>query len=84
MASSTPKEHIQHLQLVLERFKHYGMIIRPSKCVLGATTLQFLGHQVDIEGIRPLEEKVTAIQVFGPGQLLSLFCQELCSNCTTS
>ena len=35
-----------------------------SKCVLGATTLQFLGHQVDSEGIRPLEEKVTAILKF--------------------
>lgn len=52
VASSTPEEHIQHLRLVLERFKHYGVIIRPRKCVLGAATLQFLGHQVDSEGIR--------------------------------
>ena len=64
VASSALEEHIQHLQLILECFKHYGVIIRPSKCVLGATTLQFLGHQVDSEGIRPLEEKVTAILKF--------------------
>ena len=64
VASSTPKEHIQHLQLVLERFKHYDMIIRPSKCVMGVTTLQFLGHQIDNEGIRPLEETVTPILDF--------------------
>ena len=40
------------------------VLIRPSKCILGATTLQFLGHQVDSEGIRPLEGKVTAILKF--------------------
>ena len=31
---------------------------------MGSTALQFLGHQVDSEGIRPLEEKVTAILDF--------------------
>jgi len=64
VASSTPEEHLQHLQMVLECFKQYGIVIRPSKCVLGASSLQFLGHQVNSEGIQPLEEKVTAILDF--------------------
>ena len=34
----------------LECFKQYGLIIKPSKCILGVTTLEFLGHQVNSEG----------------------------------
>ena len=50
--------------MVLERFKQYGVIIKPSKCVLGVATLEFLGHQVNSDGIQPLEEKVKAILDF--------------------
>ena len=35
VASSSTEEHIQHLRMVLERFKQYGLLIKPSKCVLG-------------------------------------------------
>ena len=61
VASLSTEEHIQHLQMVLESFKQYGV---PSKCVLGVTTLEFLGHQVNSEGIKPLEEKVKEILDF--------------------
>ena len=64
VASSSYDEHVQHLQMVLKRFEKYGVVINPSKCEFGGTKLQFLGHQVDKEGIKPLEEKVTAIQNF--------------------
>ena len=64
IASNNSDEHLQHLQTVLERFKQFGVVINPSKCELGVTNLQFLGHQVDSEGIRPLEEKVEVIQEF--------------------
>ena len=52
--------------MVLEHFKEYGLLIKLSKCVLGVTSLKFLGHQVMIssEGINPLEEKVKAILDF--------------------
>ena len=64
VASSSTEEHIQHLRIVLERFKQYGVIIKPSKCVLGVNNLEFLGHQVNSEGIKPLEEKVKAVLDF--------------------
>ena len=34
------------------------------KCVLAQPTVTFLGHTVDSEGIRPLPEKVNAINQF--------------------
>ena len=64
IASSSYDEHVQHLQMVLERFQKYGVVINPSKCELGVIKLQFLGHHVDKEGIQPLQEKVFAIKNF--------------------
>ena len=64
VASSSTEENIQHLRIVLERFKQYGVIIKPSKCVLGVNSLEFLGHRVNSEGIKPLEEKVKAVLDF--------------------
>ena len=60
VASSSTEEHIQHLRMVLECFKQYDLLIKPSKCVFGMITLEFSGHQVNSEGIKPLEKKVKA------------------------
>ena len=64
IASTNKEEHKQHLHLVFQRFKEYGVIINPSKCELGVTELTFLGHTLTSQGILPLQEKVTAIQDF--------------------
>ena len=64
ITSSNPEEHKHHLRLVLERLNEHGIIINPAKCVFGVDHLEFLGHQVDSQGIRPLEEKVQVIHDF--------------------
>ena len=64
IASVSPDEHKHHLRLVLERLDAHGVLINPAKCVFGADQLQFLGHHVDSQGIRPLEEKVQVIRDF--------------------
>ena len=64
IASTNKKEYKQHLHLVFQRFKEYGVIINPSKCELGVTELTFLGHTLTSQGILPLQEKVIAIQDF--------------------
>ena len=64
IASTNKEEHKQHLHLVFQRFKEYGVIINPSKCELGVTELTFLGHTLTSQGVLPLQEKVTAIQDF--------------------
>ena len=33
VASTSPEEHRQHLKLVFERLRHYGIILNPHKCV---------------------------------------------------
>ena len=66
IASSSEEEHKHHLQLVFECFKEYGVLIHPSKCQLCVSSLQFLWHVVDANGIRPMatEEQVSAVLNF--------------------
>ena len=58
IASSTPEEHKQHLKLVFDRFRQFGVIINPAKCELGVSELTFLGHYLNTHGVRPLHDKV--------------------------
>ena len=64
IASRSPEEHRQHLQLVLEHLSEHGILINPSKCVSGDKQLDFLGHHVNRQGIRPLEENVQVLREF--------------------
>ena len=64
IASSSPEEHLIHLRAFFERLEDYGIIINTSKSHFGVSKLDFLGHHVDVTGIRPLEENVHAIQAY--------------------
>ena len=64
IASPDAEEHKRHLRLVFERLHKHGVLVNPAKCVFGAGQLQFLGHQIDCQGIRPLPEKVEAVMEF--------------------
>ncbi|BHF61207.1 hypothetical protein SprV_0100418000 [Sparganum proliferum] len=66
VASRNAEEHKQHLALVFDRLDQFGVVINPSKCVLGVQSLDFLGHNVDAQGLRPLSTKVEAICDFPP------------------
>ncbi|BHF75781.1 hypothetical protein SprV_0501887800 [Sparganum proliferum] len=66
VASRNEEEPHEHLTLVFNRLDKFGVVINPSKCVLGVPSLEFLGHQVDSEDLRPLQSKVEAIRHFPP------------------
>ncbi|BHF75397.1 hypothetical protein SprV_0501849400 [Sparganum proliferum] len=66
VASRNAEEHKEHLALVFDRLDQFGVVINPSKCVLGVPSLDFLGHHVDAQGLRPLSSKVEAIRDFLP------------------
>nr|VZI38582.1 unnamed protein product [Spirometra erinaceieuropaei] len=66
VASRNAEEHKEHLALVFDRLDQFGVVINPSKCVLGVPSLDFLGHNVDAHGLRPLSSKVRAIRDFPP------------------
>ena len=64
IASSSPEGHLQHLRLVLEQLDKHGILININKSRFGVPSVDFLGHHVDTNGIRPLETKVEVVREF--------------------
>ena len=68
IASSSEPEHLQQLELLFTRLSEFGVVLNPSKCIFGSTSLDFLGPHISPEGISPLPTKVQAIMDFPPPQ----------------
>ena len=64
MFSSTPEEHLQRLQLVLERFLAHNLKINPDKCDFFRMKVQFFGHIVSKDGLEVDPSKIEAVHKF--------------------
>ena len=53
---------MNHLRLLFERLKEYGLVLNVSKFEFGINDIDFLGHRVTQEGIKPLPMKEDVIQ----------------------
>lgn len=62
------EEHNRCLQKVLAVLQSHDVLLNDRKCLFKVTELEFLGHHVSSEGIRPAESKVEALQSFRPPQ----------------
>ncbi|CAH8578282.1 unnamed protein product [Schistosoma bovis] len=61
IASPDRETNLKHLDLVFERLQKHGITVNVQKCQFGTNSLDFLGHTIDAQGIRPLRTKVAAI-----------------------
>lgn len=68
IASRSKEEHEEHLRALFSRLNEYGVVVNVQKCTFGQPQVTFLGYSVSGEGVRPLDEKVHAIQQFPPPQ----------------
>jgi len=59
--SKDEDEHLEHLRLVFTRLEEHNLKLKESKCDFFNKSLQFLGHLVSRDGIRPLADKIKAI-----------------------
>ena len=66
VASETPEQHLEDLALVFKTLSENGLVVNRAKCVLGKSSLEFLGYRVDSTGISPLEDRVSAIREMKP------------------
>jgi hypothetical protein len=66
IASHSLEEHIEHLRQIFTILQENGLQINPAKCVFSAAAVEFLGHRVDQDGVRPLQRYVQAISDFPP------------------
>jgi hypothetical protein len=64
IASATLEEHWDHLRQFLSILAENGLQLNPAKCVFAATSLKFLGHRVDADGVAPLTKNIEAVRVF--------------------
>ena len=60
ISRSTKAEHLKALEEVLNRLATAGLRAKKWKCKFMAPFVEFLGHLVDCDGIRPLPEKIRA------------------------
>lgn len=51
--SRTLREHLTHLQQVIERVFEVGLKLKPMKCRFIQKELEYLGHIVSQEGLKP-------------------------------
>ena len=64
--SSTPQEHLLILANTLERLANAGLKINPAKTILVQQEVNYLGHIISTEGIKPNPEKIAAVQNLKP------------------
>eukprot|EP00644_Phytophthora_capsici_P018198 jgi/Phyca11/114133/e_gw1.25.82.1 len=56
--------HVVELACVLERLSRAGLSLKAKKCSFAMTRLEYLGHELDGQGIRPLESLVDTVRRF--------------------
>ena len=64
VSSTSAEQHMLYLREVFHRLSTHGLVINVSKCQFGATTIDYLGHQITSQGFIPLPAKVEAIRTF--------------------
>ena len=62
ITGATEAEHLQTLSKVLERLESAGLTLKKEKCVFASTSVTYLGHTIDRDGIHPTPDKVQAVQ----------------------
>jgi hypothetical protein len=57
-------EHVQKLENIFKRLEQANFKIQPEKCVYGTDKVEYLGHVVTRDGIKPYPRKVQAIEQY--------------------
>ncbi|CAB3997885.1 Retrovirus-related Pol poly from transposon, partial [Paramuricea clavata] len=57
-------DHLDHLNDVFSRLRSANVKLKPSKCSFARSTVEYLGHVVSRDGIRPDPSKIAAVENF--------------------
>ena len=63
--SETPAEHLEHLEKVFLKLRAAGLKLKPKKCNLFQTQMNYLGHVLDKTRIRPDPKNLEAVRDWG-------------------
>ena len=59
--SHTEEEHLEQMRVVFDRFREHGLKLKPSKCEVFWTEINYLAHYVSKEGVLPSKKNLEAI-----------------------
>lgn len=62
ITGATEAEHLKTLGRVLECLESAGLTVKKEKCVFASSSVTYLGHTIDRDGIHPTPDKVQAVQ----------------------
>ena len=64
IVSKTLEEHKSHLEQVFKRLEDVGLKLNPKKCSFACQKVEYLGHIVMAEGLKPNPERIEAVKQF--------------------
>ena len=59
--SDMPDEHLQRMRVVLDCLREHGFKLKPSKCEVFKSEINYLAHHVSRKGILPLKKNLESI-----------------------
>jgi hypothetical protein len=86
--SARHEAHIAHLRHAIQRTHRAGLALNPKKCIFGSTTVEYLGHTILSDGVRPGKDKTQAMKditepktkkLHRPSKLLQVICERICT-----
>ena len=58
------EEHLEHIRSVITRLQEVGLKLKPAKCHFAREELEYLGHLITPNGLRPNPKLVVAVREF--------------------
>ncbi len=56
--ANTKSQHLEYLRILFQRLNNYGLTINFKKSVFCAESVEFLGHTVTAEGVKPTSQRI--------------------------
>ena len=60
------EDHLNNLRLVFQRFRHYRLKLKPSKCNLFQKEIEFLGRKISADGMTLTDHSVATMEKWSP------------------
>ena len=59
--SHTKEEHLERMRVILDRLREHGLKLKPSKCEVFKTEINYLAHHVSKKGVQPSKKNLESI-----------------------
>jgi hypothetical protein len=64
--SQRHEQHLKHLAAAIDKIRTANLLLNPKKCVFGLDSVEYLGHTLSGDGVRPGQDKAKAMQSAQP------------------